>query len=111
MEKDDFIDIQSDDDKSLSYKSENFWLSNIRDNSSYRRGIRKVGCEIPAGRVTITVKHECEGFSYSVSNDPMVFTEFTNVYSKTIILELELRQFIYFNSEDNDALFSFSLDE
>ena len=111
LEKDDFIDIQSDDDKSFSYKSENFWLSNIRDNSSYRRGIRKVGCEIPAGRVTITVKHKCEGFSYSVSNDPLVFTEFTNVYSKTITLELELGQFIYFNSEDDDASFSFSLAE
>ena len=111
MEKDDCIDIQSDDEKSFSYKSERFWLSNIRDNSSYRRGIRKVGCEIPAGRVTITVKHKCEGFSYSVSNDPLVFTEFTNVYSKTIILELELGQFIYFNSEDDDASFSFSLDE
>ena len=104
LEDDDFIDICGDDEDTFIFLSEK--LCSLEEEKC-GAGVKKVGCEIPQGKVKINIE-KGDDFSYSISNNPSKFSNFITVNDNSVDVDLKLGEFISLRSSNEQAKFSFS---
>lgn len=103
LEDNDFIDICGDEEDTYIFLSEK--ICSLEEECG--AGVKKVGCEIPQGKVKIDIENG-DDFSYSISNNPSKFSNFITVNDNSVDVDLKPGEFISLRSSNEQAKFSFS---